>query len=105
MLELLAADLDRAVLGRLLMIGASGTDALLRAGRLAAAEKLARAGVAAAAFAGPDDPASLTARGSLAQALARQGRISEAEQLYRGLLADQSRVLGAEHTGHPGHPA
>ena len=95
-LELLAADLDRSVLGRLLLISASGTDALMRAWRLAAAEELARASVTAAAFAGAYHPASLTARGSLAQALTRQGRISEAEEFYRGLLADKSRVLGAE---------
>jgi CRP-like cAMP-binding protein/tetratricopeptide (TPR) repeat protein len=96
-LELLAPELEPGVLARLLRVAADGTDALLRGGRLAAAEKLARASVTAAAAAGPDDPASLTARGSLAQALARLGRIGEAEHLYRGLLEDKSRVLGAEH--------
>ncbi len=101
-LELPAADLySSGVLSRLLMIGASGADALLHCGRLAAAEKLARAGVTAAAaaaaeFAVTDDPASLTARGSLAGALAQLGRNSEAEQLYTVLLADKTRALGAE---------
>jgi len=96
-LDVLAPDVDAGVLGRLLRVAADGTDALLRGGRLAAAEKLARAGATAAAAAGPDDPAGLAARGGLAQVLARQGRLGEAEQLYRGLLADQSRVLGEQH--------
>jgi CRP-like cAMP-binding protein len=95
-LELLSAELDSAALGRLLTAGAVSTDALLRGGRLAAAAKLAQAGVRAAQFTGPDDPASLTARASLAQALDRQGRSGEAEQLHRELLSDKSRVLGEQ---------
>ena len=50
-IDLLADDLDPAVLARLLAVSAVGTEALLDAGRLAAAGKLAQASVAAAAFA------------------------------------------------------
>jgi CRP-like cAMP-binding protein/tetratricopeptide (TPR) repeat protein len=92
----LAPVLDGTVLSRLLLIGAAATEALLRSGRLAAAEKLAWAGAEAAAFAAADDPARLTARGSLAQALDRRGRNSDAERLYRELLADKRRVLGED---------
>jgi tetratricopeptide (TPR) repeat protein len=90
----LASVLDGGVLSRLLLIGAAATEALLRGGRLAAAERLAWAGAEAAAFAAADDPARLTARGSLAQSLDRRGRNSDAEQLYRELLGDKRRVLG-----------
>ena len=52
-IDLLADDLDPAVLARLLSVSAVGTEALLGAGRLAAAGKLAQASVAAAAFLPP----------------------------------------------------
>ena len=68
-IDLLADDLEPAMLARLLTVSAVGTEALLGAGRLAAAEKLARASVAAATFLSPDDPAALTARGYLARTL------------------------------------
>ena len=93
-IDLLAADLDEAVLARLVQVGASGTEALLSGGRLAAAEKLAQASVAAAASLDRDDPAVMTARGGLARTLVRRGRCSEAETLYRSLLADRIRLQG-----------
>ena len=96
-IELLAADLDQPMLARLVQVGAVGTDALLSDGRLAAAEKLAQASVAAAASLPRDDPAVMTARGSLARTLVRRGRCSEAETLYRNLLADRIRVQGEDH--------
>ena len=96
-IDLLADDLDPVVLGRLLSVSAVGTEALLDAGRLAAAEKLAQASVAAATFLRRDDPAALTARGYLARTLVRRGRSGDAESIYRELLADRLRVQGGSH--------
>jgi CRP-like cAMP-binding protein/tetratricopeptide (TPR) repeat protein len=98
-IDLLADDLDPAVLARLLSVSAVGTEALLGAGRLAAAGKLAQASVAAAAFLPPDHPATLTARGYLARTLVRRGRSGEAETIFRELLADRLRVQGEDHLG------
>jgi tetratricopeptide (TPR) repeat protein len=96
-IDLLADDLDPVVLARLLTVSAAGTEALLGCGRLAAAEKLAQASVTAAAFFSRDDPAAMTARGSLADTLVRRGRSGGAETLYRELLADRCRVQGDDH--------
>ena len=96
-IDLLADDLEPAMLARLLTVSAVGTEALLGAGRLAAAEKLARASVAAATFLSPDDPAAMTARGYLARTLVRRGRSGDAETIYRELLADRLRVQGQDH--------
>ena len=82
---------------RLLIVSAVGTEALLGAGRLAAAEKLAQASVAAATFLSRDDPAAMTARGYLARTLVRRGRSGDAETIYRDLLADRLRVQGEDH--------
>ena len=96
-IDLLAADLDQPVLARLIASGGAGTEALLRGGRLAAAEKLAQTSVAAAASLSRDDPAAMMARGSLAQTLVQRGRSSGAEALHRDLLADRIRVQGEDH--------
>src|SRR5581483_6984348 len=96
-IDLLADDLDPAVLARLLAVSATGTEALLGAGRLAAAGKLAQASVAAATFLPGDAPAALTARGYLARSLVRRGRCGEAEVIYRELLADRLRIQGDRH--------
>ena len=96
-IDLLADDLDPAVLARLLTVSAGDTEALLGAGRLAAAEKLAQASVAAATFLSRDDPAAMTARGYLARTLVRRGRSGDAETIYRELLADRIRVQGEGH--------
>jgi CRP-like cAMP-binding protein/tetratricopeptide (TPR) repeat protein len=96
-IDLLADTLGGAVLARLLAVAATGTQALLASGRLAAAERLAQDSVAAAAFLGRDDPAAMTARASLAGTLLRRGRSGEAEAFYRELLADRSRILGDDH--------
>jgi CRP-like cAMP-binding protein/tetratricopeptide (TPR) repeat protein len=96
-IDLLADDLDPAVLARLLTVSAGDTEALLGAGRLAAAEKLAQASVAAATFLSRDDPAAMTARGYLARTLVRRGRSGDAETIYRELLADRLRVQGEGH--------
>ncbi len=96
-IDLLADDLDAAVLARLLAVSAVGTEALLGAGRLAAAGKLAQASVAAATFLPGDAPAALNARGYLARSLVRRGRCGEAEAIYRELLADRLRVQGEAH--------
>jgi CRP-like cAMP-binding protein/tetratricopeptide (TPR) repeat protein len=96
-IDLLADILDPAVLARLLTVSAVGTEALLGAGRLAAAGRLAQASVAAATFLPADDPAAMTARGYLARTLVRRGRSSEAETIYRELLADRIRVQGEDH--------
>jgi CRP-like cAMP-binding protein/tetratricopeptide (TPR) repeat protein len=93
----LLADLDQPTLARLVQAGAVGTEALLSGGRLAAAEKLAQASVAAAASLDRDDPAVMTARGSLARTLVQRGRCSEAETLYKNLVADRIRVQGEHH--------
>ena len=95
--DLLAADLDPAVLARLLTVSAACIEALLGGGRRAAAEKLAEANVVAAAYLSRDDPAAMTARGQLALTLIRRGRIGEAEMLYRDLLADRRQVQGDDH--------
>jgi CRP-like cAMP-binding protein len=96
-IDLLAGNLPPAVLTGLLTVSAAGTEALLSGGRLAAAEKLAQASVAAASFLSRDDPVALAARGSLADTLVRRGRSGEAEALYRELLADRCRVQGDDH--------
>jgi CRP-like cAMP-binding protein/tetratricopeptide (TPR) repeat protein len=96
-IDLLADDLDPQVLARLLAVSAVGAEALLGAGRLAAAEKLAQASVAAATFLGRDHPAAMTARGYLARTLVRRGRSGDAEMIYRELLADRLRVQGDDH--------
>ncbi len=96
-IDLLADDLDPAILTRLLMVSAVGTEALLGAGRLAAAEKLAQASVVAATFLSRDDPAAMTARGYLARTLVRRGRSGDAETIYRDLLADRLRIQGEDH--------
>ncbi len=96
-IDLLAADLDPAVLARLLTVSAACTEALLGGGRRAAAEKLAQASVVAAAYLSRDDPAALTARGQLALTLVRRGSIGEAERLYGDLLADRRQVQGDDH--------
>jgi len=96
-IDLLADDLAAGVLARLLTVSAAGTEALLSGGRLAAAGKLAQASVQTAAFLSRDDPAAMTARGSLADTLVRRGRSAEAEALYRELLADRRRVQGDDH--------
>jgi len=96
-IDLLADDLDPTVLARLLTVSGVGTEALLGAGRLAAAEKLAQASVAAATFLSRDDPAAMTARGYLARALVRRGRSGDAETIFRDLLADRLRVQGDDH--------
>jgi CRP-like cAMP-binding protein/tetratricopeptide (TPR) repeat protein len=96
-IDLLADDLEPAVLARLLTVSAVGTEALLGAGRLAAAGKLAQASVAAATFLPEQDPAALSARGYLARSMVRRGRSGEAEAIYRELLADRIRVQGDRH--------
>jgi CRP-like cAMP-binding protein/tetratricopeptide (TPR) repeat protein len=96
-IDLLADDLAAPVLARLLTVSAAGTEALLSSGRLAAAGKLAQVSVQTAAFLSRDDPAAMTARGCLADTLVRRGRASEAEALYRELLADRCRVQGTDH--------
>ena len=96
-IDLLADDLDPAVLATLLTVSGIGTEALLGAGRLAAAEKLAQASVAAATFLSRDDPAAMTARGYLARTLVRRGRSGDAETIFRDLLADRIRVQGDDH--------
>ena len=96
-IDLLADDLDPAVLARLLSVSAVGTEALLAAGRLAAAGKLAQASVAAATFLPSDHPAALTARGYLARTLVRRGRSGDAETIFRELLADRIRIQGEDH--------
>ncbi len=96
-IDLLAHDLDPAVLARLLTVSAASTEALLSGGRLAAAGKLAQASAETAVFLSRDDPAAMTARGCLADTLVRRGRSGEAEALYRELLADRRRVQGDDH--------
>ena len=81
----------------LLHISDTAADALRCSGNSAAAETLARSGVAAAVRLGQDHPASLIARQRLGQAIGNQGRNSEAEQIYRQLLPAQQRVLGNKH--------
>ena len=96
-IDLLAADLDPAVLARLLTVSASCLEALLGGGRRAAAEKLAEANVVAATHLSREDPAAMTARGQLALTLVRRGRIGEAEMLYHDLLDDRRHVQGDDH--------
>jgi tetratricopeptide (TPR) repeat protein len=96
-IDLLADDLDPAVLARLLTVSGFGAEALLGAGRLAAAEKLAQASVAAATFLSRYDPAAMAARGYLARTLVRRGRSGDAETIFRDLLADRIRVQGDDH--------
>jgi CRP-like cAMP-binding protein/tetratricopeptide (TPR) repeat protein len=96
-LSWLAPELVPATLEDLVGIGCPAADALWRSGNLAAAADLATASVAAAGRLSPDRPAVLRARHTLGKSITGQGRYGEAEQLYRQLLADQSRALGDDH--------
>lgn len=95
MLDWLPASLDHSTLAALVSISGHAIRALRWTGNTAAAEKLAESAVAAAAPLGNHHPATLTARYGLAQVLAAQGRDLNAERMYRQLLRDQERVLGA----------
>jgi tetratricopeptide (TPR) repeat protein len=99
LLEWLAAHLRPAEVADLLTVSSRAADALVRSGNSAAAEKLARSGVAVLSRLDGDDPAALTARYALAAAL--EGRCrdkdKDAGQLYQEVLADQRRVLGSDH--------
>ena len=97
LLEWLAAHLDRAALTDLLTVSNRASDALVRSGNPAAAEKLARAALATLTHLDNDLPVALTARYLLATALEGRGHNQEAEQLYRKVLADQQRVMGNDH--------
>jgi len=96
LLDWAAGHLGPEALANLLSTCALAADALGAAGD-SQAEELARPGAAAAARLGTDHPASLAVRYCLAQVVGGQGRNSEAEAMYRQLLADQQRVLGADH--------
>ena len=97
LLKWLASHLDGESLTSLLTLSSSAADALRHSGNGAAAEKLATSSIAVSGPLGDGHPAVLIARHRLIQAIGAQGRNREAEQLYRGLLADRQRVLGDEH--------
>jgi tetratricopeptide (TPR) repeat protein len=97
MLGWLGQQLTTDVLIRLLTITGPATDAMVMSGRLAAAEKLAHASLAAATRLGTEHPAALIARRSLTAVVAERGNSRQAEQLYLQLLSDQQRVLGGDH--------
>jgi tetratricopeptide (TPR) repeat protein len=95
LLEWLAAHLSTDTVADLLNVSSQASDALVRSGNAAAAEKLARAAVAASPDG--DHPAALAARYCLAAALEGQGRNNDAEQVLGEVLARQQRVLGDDH--------
>jgi tetratricopeptide (TPR) repeat protein len=93
-LDWLDARLDLGTLVTLLDVGDATARALLRSGNPAAADKLVRSCMAAAGRLGPNHPANLTARCSLATMVREQGRYREAEQLHLRVLTAQRRLLG-----------
>ena len=60
-------------------------------------KSIASCSMSSAASAGPDHPETLKAMSNLALAIQSQGRLAEAEQMYREVLAAEQRVLGPEH--------
>src|SRR5216683_3484698 len=69
-----------------------------RCGAIPAGEHLSRAALdVAVPLLGEDDPASLLARHLFAWPLAIQGRLGEAEAIYRSVVTGRRRVLGEEH--------
>ena len=91
-----AAYLDPEAIASLINTSSLGVRALWQSGNAPAAEKLAAAAVAAGDRLGRDHPASLTARSQLALIVA-DSRYSEAEKMFRDLLADQQQILGPTH--------
>jgi tetratricopeptide (TPR) repeat protein len=96
-LDWLAPHLEPDTLIVLISISASAADALWRSGNHAAAERLARKSMNAAACLGENHPASLVARQAFAAKIVGRGRYSEAEQLYCQVLIGQRRILGDDH--------
>ena len=96
-LEWLAQHLDDAGLADLLSVGTSAVVALRCNGKLADAEELACAVVAAGGQLGGDHPALLAARYAHACAIDALGRNSASEHQFREVLAAQERVLGGRH--------
>ena len=66
------------------LLSASAPDPLARSMRTLAAQR---------------HPDTLTSRAILAGLASRRGRRAEAEELYRRVIADRTRVLGASHPG------
>jgi tetratricopeptide (TPR) repeat protein len=97
LLEWLATHLDPEATASLLTTSNQAAFALGRSGNYAAAEQLARAAVTAGGSVGSTHQAALNARQSLAGALEGKGRNSEAEHMYRQVLADQEKALGKDH--------
>lgn len=96
-LDWLAPYLEPDTLIILLSVSASAADALWRGGNHAAAERLARKSMNAAARLGQEHSASLAARQAFAAKIVGLGRYGEAEQLYREVLVGQRRILGDVH--------
>jgi tetratricopeptide (TPR) repeat protein len=96
-LDWLSPHLDPETLIVLLSVSTSAADALWRSGNHAAAERLARKSMNAAAALGEEHPASLAARQAFAAKIVGRGRYGEAEQLYRQVLDSQRRILGDDH--------
>lgn len=92
----LGPHLDEGDLTSLIDTAAMIATALWRSGNYATAERLASASLKAVAGLSHDHPASLTARSQLAHVVALT-RHEEADQMFRGMLGDQQRVLGDLH--------
>ena len=97
LLEWIADLLDAAALADVLEVSSAAVEALVLGGTVGTAETLARTGVAVATSLAPDHPARLAIRLALASVLAEQARNQDADQLYREVLIDQERMLGADH--------
>jgi tetratricopeptide (TPR) repeat protein len=97
LLKWLAGDMNASAVAALLDASSSAASALSWSGNTAGAEDLAAEAVAAGGCLGNRHPASIMARRIHADAVEGRGRDSEAEELYRAVLADQEQVLGEDH--------
>jgi tetratricopeptide (TPR) repeat protein len=93
-----ARDVECQNLRDLVTVTTTTAEAHHRCGAFPAGEHLSRAALdVVVPLLGDDDPASLLARHLCAWPLAIQGRLEEAEAIYRSVASGRRRILGDEH--------
>ena len=93
----LASRLTDADLAALANVSVSAATAFLWAGSYPAAQELAQSALQHTTRLGTDHQGVLRLRSRVASAYKFRGKHDQAEQEYRGLLADMLRVLGPDH--------